>query len=337
MKKTGTPCRGCAERAVSRGFGGRSVTIILAWMFLALFCGEAAAEGFVAFQSFNYPDHYIRHRSFLGEITSIVSHLDNADSSFRVVPGLAGGNSVSFESRNYPGYYLRHQGFRIKLHRPDGSDLFRKDASFWVIPGLADPSWSSFESVNYAGHYIRHRNFHLYIEQGSGDLYRRDCTFRKVGRDGEAATVSPIVPPRMDSGFVALQSHNYQNHYIRHRSFLGEITPVSSGLDVADSSFRMVPGLAGGNSVSFESRNYPGYYLRHQGFRIKLHRPDGSDLFRKDASFRVIPGLADPSWSSFESVNYPGYHLRHRNFHLYIEQGSGDLYRRDCTFRTVER
>jgi len=138
-------------------------------------------------------------------------------------------------------------------------------------------------------------------------------------------------------GFIALKSYNYRDHYIRHQSYLGEITPVSSALDIADSSFQKVPGLAGGNSVSFESRNYPGHYLRHQNFRIKLHKPDGSDLFRKDASFRAVPGLADPSWNSFESVNYPGYYLRHRNFHLYIEKGEGDLFRKDCTFRGVDR
>ena len=304
----------------------------------AVFCGQAAAEGFVAFQSFNYRDHYIRHRSFLGEITPIQSSLDKADSSFRIVPGLAGGKSVSFESRNYPGQYLRHQGFRIKLHRPDGSDLFRKDASFWTVPGLADPSWNSFESVNYPGHYIRHREFHLYLERGDGELFRKDCTFREVNRDGSRPAGTAIVPPRRsDDGFVALQSYNYRSHYIRHRNYLGEITPINSGLDVADSSFRIVPGLAEGKSVSFESRNYPGQYLRHQGFRIKLHRPDGSDLFRKDASFRVVPGMADPSWNSFESVNYPGHYLRHRDFHLYLERGDGDLFRKDCTFRAVGR
>jgi hypothetical protein len=333
-KTIGKPAAG---RRTGRRFASLAA-LLPALAIAVLFCGQAAAEGFVAFQSYNYRDHYVRHRNYLGEITTVNSGLDVADSSFRVVPGLAGGKSVSFESRNYPGHYLRHQGFRIKLHRPDGSDLFRKDASFWIVPGLADPTWYSFESVNYPGHYLRHRNFHLYLEKGEGGLFRQDCTFREVARDGGKTTGAAVAPPPAPAGgFVSLQSYNYRNFYVRHRNYLGEITAVNSGLDVADSSFRMVPGLAGGNTVSFESRNYPGHYLRHQGFRIKLHRPDGSDLFRKDASFRVVPGLADPSWKSFESVNYPGYHLRHRNFQLFIEQGSGDLYRQDCTFREVER
>ncbi|NTU41577.1 MAG: hypothetical protein HGA78_00685 [Nitrospirales bacterium] len=94
------------------------------------------------------------------------------------IQGPAGGNTISFESRNYPGHYLRHQGFRIKLHRSDGSELFRNDASFRMVRGLADSSWNSFESVNYLGHFLRHRDFHLYLERGEGDLFRKDCTFR---------------------------------------------------------------------------------------------------------------------------------------------------------------
>ena len=152
--------------------------VIFALTFIFIFCGEAAADGFVSLKSYNYPDHYVRHRNYLGEITIVSSQLDFDDSSFRLVGGLAGGGTVSFESKNYPGHYLRHQGFRIKLHRPDGSDLFRNDASFRVMQGLADPSWSSFESVNYPGYFLRHRNFQLYIERGEGDLFRKDCTFR---------------------------------------------------------------------------------------------------------------------------------------------------------------
>ncbi len=140
---------------------------------------------------------------------------------------------------------------------------------------------------------------------------------------------------RISGRYQTWQSYNFQGHYIRHRNYLGEITPISSELDSADSSFRLVPGLAGGNTVSFESKKYPGYYLRHQGFRIKLHQLDNSDLFRKDASFRVVPGLADPSWNSFESVNYPGRYLRHRDFHLYVESGNDDIFRKDSTFRSI--
>ena len=132
----------------------------------------------VSIQSYNYPDHFIRHRNFLGEITRIVNNLDRKDSAFKIVPGLADSRYISFESVNYPGYYLRHQGFRIKLHRWSSDQLFLKDATFRKVQGLSNAYWLSFESYNYPGRYIRHRNFHLYLEGGNTDLFRNDVTFR---------------------------------------------------------------------------------------------------------------------------------------------------------------
>jgi len=134
---------------------------------------------------------------------------------------------------------------------------------------------------------------------------------------------------------LSLQSMNYPTHYLRHRGFMGHLTPVSSPLDQSDATFRIVPGLAGGDTISLESVNYPGYFLRHQGYQIKLHQASGDALYRSDASFRVRPGLADSAKVSLESVNYPGYYLRHRGFQFYIETGSGDLYNQDCTFSAV--
>lgn len=111
----------------------------------------------------------------------------------------------------------------------------------------------------------------------------------------------------MRGSFVSLQSVNYPTHYLRHRGFMGYLAPVTSSLDRSDATFRIVPGLAGGDS-----------------------------LYRYDSSFRVKPGLADRTKVSLESVNYPGYYLRHRGFQFYIEQGSGELYNLDCTFSVVE-
>ncbi|MBN3896083.1 MAG: AbfB domain-containing protein [Nostoc sp. NOS(2021)] len=52
---------------------------------------------------------------------------------------------------------------------------------------------------------------------------------------------------------VSIQSFNFPTFYIRHRNFLGEISPISSSLDRADATFRISPGLASSNCVSFES------------------------------------------------------------------------------------
>jgi len=138
-------------------------------------------ETYLSFQSFNYPDRYIRHRNALGEATPIVSDLDKKDATFRVIPGLADPNCVSLESRNYPGHYLRHQDSRVKLAPQDDTQLFRDDATFCVKLGLADPYAVSFESKNFPGRYLRHRGGQLWVEAGDGsDLYRKDATWRMV-------------------------------------------------------------------------------------------------------------------------------------------------------------
>ena len=168
------------------------IKVVLIGLLIAMFVGcgvkdteteekppETQVKGeTMSLQSFNYPDHSIRHRDFLGEITIISSDLDKKDATFKIVPGLADSKLISFESVNYPGYYLRHQNFRIKLHKYSDEQLFKEDATFRKVPGLADKSWSSFESYNYPGHYIRHRDYHLYIEEGSDDLFKKDVTFK---------------------------------------------------------------------------------------------------------------------------------------------------------------
>ena len=155
-----------------------AIPALLSVVFFSIGASVVLAQSVKSMQSYNYRDHYIRHRNYLGEITRISTSLDKQDASFKLVTGLAGGSSVSFESVNYPGYFLRHQNFRMKLHKFENTQLFRQDASFRVVEGRADRSWRSFESVNYPGHYIRHRNFHLYLERGSGDLFRKDVTFQ---------------------------------------------------------------------------------------------------------------------------------------------------------------
>jgi hypothetical protein len=93
-----------------------------------------------------------------------------------------------------------------------------------------------------------------------------------------------------------------------------------------------VPGLAGAGTISLESVARPGTYVRHQNYRVLLHPPDGSQLFRLDASFHPVPGLADPTAVSLRSLNYPAMYLRHQNFHGYLATGGDDLFRRDATF-----
>ena len=62
----------------------------------------------------NFPDRFIRHRNFLGELTPIQSDLDRNDTTFGS-EDLQIGSAVSFRSVNFPTFVLRHQDFRIKL------------------------------------------------------------------------------------------------------------------------------------------------------------------------------------------------------------------------------
>ncbi|WP_437657816.1 AbfB domain-containing protein [Sorangium sp. So ce1182] len=137
--------------------------------------------------------------------------------------------------------------------------------------------------------------------------------------------------------FVSVQSYNIPDMYLRHKNFLGELTPVNSWLDRADATFKLVPGLANSNCVSFEASNIPGSYLRHQFLRIKLHPWSNDDLFKNDATFCIKPAIqpgAGTPWISFESYNIPGHYLRHRNLHFYLENQGGP-FRVDATFRLV--
>ena len=150
----------------------------------------------VSFRSFNFPDRFIRHKNFLGELEPISSDLDKRDATFIFHPGLAftggGGGTASWESRNLPDHWLRHQNFRLVLNKrpPAGSPdlaLFEKDATFFIVPGLADGSRQSFRSVNVTNRLLRHRDFHLFLDEvdPERDIDRKDATFQT--RDGFVA------------------------------------------------------------------------------------------------------------------------------------------------------
>jgi hypothetical protein len=149
----------------------------------------------MSLQSFNYPDRFIRHRNFAGEVTRIESDADKVDATFSYIYGdrnPSTGDGISFQASNFPRFFLRHQDFIIKLHEKDqtldpdrppsymtpAAELFNADSSFRVVQGLADGAWVSFQSLNFQDRYIRHRDFKLYLEPATDDLARADSTFR---------------------------------------------------------------------------------------------------------------------------------------------------------------
>ncbi|EKX69354.1 alpha-arabinofuranosidase [Streptomyces ipomoeae] len=130
---------------------------------------------------------------------------------------------------------------------------------------------------------------------------------------------------------VRLSSYNYPGKFIRHWEYRAKLEANVTNL--ADSQFRIVPGLAGNGTVSLESANFPGYYLRHKNFELWVEKDDGTTLFDGDASFFERSGLADSAAGvSYESYNFPGRYLRHYNNLIYAQPISTDLDRQDATF-----
>ena len=129
---------------------------------------------------------------------------------------------------------------------------------------------------------------------------------------------------------VRLKSYNHPDRFVRHYDFRARVE--ANVRPLADSQFRLVPGLAGAGTVSLESTNYPGYHLRHRDHQLYVERGDGSALFRGDASFTRRAGLADASAVSFESQNLPGRYIRHNGTTLGVEAVGDATGRADATF-----
>lgn len=150
----------------------------------------------VSLRSVNFPDRFVRHMDFSGELTPIISELDKNDATFEIIQGLADDRLISFRSLNFPGYYLRHQDFRLKLQESNPSlggthdRLFAEDATFFWRPGNSDVTASSFACFNFPNRFIRHREFHLLVEPLDDDISFQDSTFRI-----ESGFASPPTPP----------------------------------------------------------------------------------------------------------------------------------------------
>ena len=135
------------------------------------------------FRSSNYGNQFIRHSSYLGEISPLQNELDRADSLWSVVRPLADvPDAVSLESVNRPGHYLRHQDFRVKLSPFEDFQPFREDATWvWLDAQTGEPGGVTLEAANKRGYYIRHSNSHLSVVNAQAgenmDLYRKDVSF----------------------------------------------------------------------------------------------------------------------------------------------------------------
>ncbi|MFF3905474.1 AbfB domain-containing protein [Streptomyces sp. NPDC001848] len=149
----------------------------------------------------------------------------------------------------------------------------------------------------------------------------------------EASSAKPPKPTPF-TAWRSVQSVNYPDRYWHVSGSYVKLDPVRGSESRADSTIRLVNGLADASCYSFATAD--GRYLRHRNFLLRAEPDDGSSLFRQDATFCPRPS----SYSGavmLESVNYPGRFLRHQNFQLKLDPyQSGDLYRADSAFRLVD-
>jgi Alpha-L-arabinofuranosidase B (ABFB) domain len=141
------------------------------------------------FQSFNFPDRYIRHHDFLGELSQEVVGRE-MEFAFNLVDrghDTQGRRLVSLGSVFPEHLFLRHRDFRLRLEGPSGTadQLFKQDSTFFLEQGLAAPNDQnavSFRSLNFPDRYIRHRDFHLFVEPRDSPNLVPDATFLKTVR-----------------------------------------------------------------------------------------------------------------------------------------------------------
>lgn len=157
-----------------------------------------------------------------------------------------------------------------------------------------------------------------------------------VGATVQAATVSagaqPVntvlswVPLRLNVYYTfGVTTPNYTNRSLRHYDSLARTDVIgTSATEKADSSFRVVVGLADKNCYSLESQNYPGKYLRHSNSRVRLDSRDNTRVFDEDATWCTRPGLSGQG-VTLESFNFPGRYMRHANSEVWLAQPGGSL------------
>ena len=155
-----------------------------------------------------------------------------------------------------------------------------------LMPAAAsNPSISGFANPNDRVFTLRSLNYpeHAMVFPGMGGHVRMD-----TNPPANLMTLQWNVSP-IQKDLIQISAQAAPNAVFRHRGFELHADPRNEGdgLLQKDSSFYVRPGNADSACVSFESVNYPGHFLRHAGFRLFLHRTDGSNLFNLDSTFIV--------------------------------------------------
>lgn len=129
-----------------------------------------------------------------------------------------------------------------------------------------------------------------------------------------------------------IKSYSKPDSFIRHANNVGRID-VSVVDPMADSKWKVVPGLADSAGISFESVSRANYYLRNSNNSVVLNVSDNSAAFRESATFYRVEGLANTSWTSFRSYADPSRYIRQSSNVLKIDPIATDTDRQDATFK----
>jgi len=272
------------------------------------------SEYWRSLRSYNYPDRFVRHQYYTGKLTQISSSLDELDSTFRIVPGLADdtiGNTyqyISFESWNFPGWYLVDEGGVLVLRkRPTCDDDFDQRATFKQVPGLIDGSAQSFESYIRVNYFIRHRNFQLNVESGNTELFKNDATFRLTAPNYDPYPEFRSIKLANSNDYLMYRWDEYSKEYI---ATIGEL---DTDVDRAAATFRRLPGIADPTTnidyISLEAlmpelqdgiprlRSRPSFFLRHQNYTLKV-----SERRPTNMQSRPEPAFLQPDTYELDSM-----------------------------------
>ncbi|GLS24699.1 hypothetical protein GCM10007877_04130 [Marinibactrum halimedae] len=188
----------------------------------SLFSAPMMAPSVFNFYQFNYAHPLLTRAAAPGDIDP---------------PDIPSEEIVQLESDNYPNHFIHHYGDGKQVRIDNSTDNI--EATKWkIVPGIAGETGTiSLESVDTPNHYLRHKGGGIYLDAYTNtNLYRQDASWKARGDVswiGETQTSDQLTCVNQ----CALESLNYGNEYMRHKSWVLIRTPINSVLDQADSTF----------------------------------------------------------------------------------------------------
>jgi hypothetical protein len=189
-------------------------TLALAGLVFVVPAGPASAAalptGTRSLEAVNYPGHFVRHASALGQLEAVSSSSPaqvKRDASFTVVNGLAAPGCYSLQTKD--GLFLRHRDYRLRVDPNTGDAAFRADATFCAVDGSVAGS-VALVSYNYPDRRIRHRDFALWLDAYQDTAaFRADSSFRLVAPWAPKTAKGPVIPGLFADPHIATFNGRY--------------------------------------------------------------------------------------------------------------------------------